>query len=57
VEAGETKLLILLSKDLGHETPTLDHCSGNHFAPLSSPELADFIWGHDLNVLLKKYIP
>ena len=57
MEAVETKLLILLAKDLGHETPTLDQCSVNHFAALSSPELADFIWGHDLNVLLKKDIP
>jgi hypothetical protein len=57
VEAVETKLLILLSKDLGHKTPTLDQCSLNHFAALSSPELADFIWGHDPNVLLKKDIP
>jgi hypothetical protein len=42
---------------LGHETPTLDQCSLNHFATLSSPELADFIWRHDPNVLLKKDIP
>ena len=57
VEAVETKLLISLSKDLGHETPTLVECTMSHFASLSSPELADFIWGHDPNVLLKKDIP
>ena len=36
---------------------SLDQCTIDMFDKLTSPELSDFIWAHDPNVLMKKDVP
>ena len=50
------KLLCMLTENMANQEALLD-CSVEVFDQINSSELADFIWTHDQNILLKKDIP
>ena len=53
----EEKLLNMIAENSEVIERSLDQCTVDMFDKLTSPELSDFIWAHDPNVLMKKDIP
>ncbi len=52
----EMKLLCMLTENMANQEAQLDFCTVEMFDQNSSG-LAEFIWDHDPNILLKKVIP
>ena len=53
----EEKLLNMIAENSDVFERSLDQCTVEMFDKLTLPELSDFIWAHDPNVLMKKDIP
>ena len=50
----EEKLLNMIAGNSEFLERSLDQCTVEMFDKLTSPELSDFIWAHDPNVVMKK---